>query len=142
MDKVAMGAFTGIVILSIAGTWWYLQNASTFSATNTPQTEETQPPPSDDTPVRHPSSVGASIGDENLVQFDCDGGQSLTAVFARDILGLTLPDGRQIELRQNEVVADMLFHDVSGSIEFRGSDGGASLIEDGETIYADCVARI
>ncbi len=139
MDKIAMGAFTGIIILSMAGAWWYLSEQHTLRAENEAIDQPT--PPSDDTPIRHPNPVGASIGDENLVQFECTEG-IITAVFARDILGLTLPDGRQIELRQNEVVSDMLFHNVDGSIEFRGSDAGASLIENSETTYANCVARI
>lgn len=142
MQNAALGFFAGLVILSMAGAWWYIEK-NTLSATNTPPTSgEEAPPPSDDTPIRHPSPVGASIGDENLVQFDCDDGKSLTAVFARDIVGITLSDGRQMELRQNEVVSDMLFHNLNGTIEFRGSESGARLTEEGETTYANCMARI
>lgn len=123
----------------MAGAWWYLSGREMLRARNDPPAAVV--PPSDDTPIRHPNPVGASIGDENLVQFDCDEG-SITAVFARDILGLTLSDGRQIELRQNEVVSEMLYHNIDGTIEFRGSDAGASFIEGGQTTYTNCIARI
>src|SRR3989344_535051 len=139
MDKIAMGAFTGILILSMAGAWWYLNEQTTLRAQNEPPAIVA---PSDDTPVQHPNSPGASIGDENLVQFECDGGKALTAVFTRDILAITLSDGRQMELREVETASSVRYHNINGSVQFHAAGEGGYLEEGGETTYANCVALI
>ena len=141
MKSAAVGFFVGLVVLSGAGAWWYLADMNTVRTTNEAEQHETQLPPSDDTPVPTSQAPGASIGDENLVQFQCDDGKMLTAVFARDIVGLTLSDGRQMELRHVEGDA-IRYTNPNATIEFgsRGEDG--YLTEGGKTTYDHCVARI
>jgi len=139
MKNAGLGFFAGVVIISMVGAWWYVSN-QTLSAKNEPAAVPA--PPSDDTPMRHPDSPGASIGDENLVQFQCDGGMGFTAVFTRDILALTLSDGRQMELREVETAQSIRYHNLNGSVEFHAVGEGGYLTEDGETTYANCVALI
>ncbi len=94
--------------------------------------EETSPRPTE--------HQGASIGEENLVEFTCAEGKTMTAVFARDILGLTLSDGRQITLRQAESGSGVRYLNNTQTIEFRGQGEKAFLIEGKETTHAECAA--
>lgn len=141
MSKAALGFLVGIAILSIAGAWWYLSERNTMRTTNDARQSE-EAAPSDDTPIQTQQAPGASIGDENLVQFQCDGGLTMTAVFTRDIVGLTLSDGRQLELRQAESGSGIRFVNANESIEFRSKGEDGYLSEGGEITYENCVARI
>lgn len=96
-------------------------------------THEEKPP----APTEH---QGASIGEENLVEFTCAEGKTMTAVFARDILGLTLSDGRQITLREAENGSGIRYLNNTQTIEFRGRGEKAFLIEGKETTHAECAA--
>ncbi len=84
---------------------------------------------------------GASIGEENLVEFACAEAKTMTAVFTRDILGLTLSDGRQITLRQAESDSGIRYLNNTQTIEFRGGGEQASLVEGGGATYANCVTN-
>ena len=141
MKNAALGLFAGVVILSGIGAWWYLSGMNTVRTTNEAERREAETPPSDDTPVPTRQAPGASIGDENLVQFQCDDGKTITAVFARDIVGLTLSDGRQLELRQASG-SDIRYTNPHETLDFgsKGEDGYFS--EGGEVTYEHCVARI
>jgi membrane-bound inhibitor of C-type lysozyme len=122
---------------------WYLANRNTIKTTNTnTDTPQPQEMPSDDTPIPVQQTPGASIGDENLVQFRCDDGKSITAVFARDIVGVTLSDGRQMELRQSASGSGVRFENIDETIEFHGKGEGAFLVEAGVTTYENCVAAL
>jgi len=121
-------------VLILAGGWWYI----TYSANETPMPalqENTNPPR-----PAVPTAPSASIGDENLVEFRCDEGKGMTAVFAREIVGLTLSDGRQIELRQVESGSGIQYASNDGSIELAAKGEGGFLQENGATTYANCVA--
>jgi membrane-bound inhibitor of C-type lysozyme len=129
----------GISVLFAGLAFWYSQS-NTEIARNTdtkPPTpaaavsEEKLPEPS--RPVQ-----GASIGDENAVDFTCAGGTSITAVFTRDIVGLTLSDGRQMTLREASSESGVRYLNNTENIEFRGGDEGASFSENGATTYKDC----
>jgi hypothetical protein len=126
----------GAGALVLAGGWWFL--ASEQTARN-----DSSPAPISEEAAQNagtePIAPGASIGGENLVEFRCDGGNSVTAVFARDIVGLALSDGRQMELRLKEGTESQ-YENLSGTIEFRGVGEGAMLVEGGKTTYANCAA--
>lgn len=101
--------------------------------TETPRDNQTED-------VRVLDAQGAAIGDENLVTFACEGGKTITAVFERDIVGVTLSDGRQLVLRQAESGSGIRYLSNDTSVEFRGKGNEGSLIESGVTTYAGCVA--
>ncbi|MEK7509845.1 MAG: MliC family protein [Patescibacteria group bacterium] len=137
----------GIGALILAGGWWYLARMNTETARNSwqpptsePRTEGPYGPP--------PSAVlehGAGIGKENTVEFACADGKTITAVFARDIVGLTLSDGRQITLREAASAslagqAGIRYLNSTQTIEFRGEGNTASVIENGTTTYTHCIA--
>ncbi|OGG72998.1 hypothetical protein A3A38_01130 [Candidatus Kaiserbacteria bacterium RIFCSPLOWO2_01_FULL_53_17] len=137
----------GIGALILAGGWWYLARVNTETARNGWQ-PPTAPPstkgPSEPPPTSATLEHGASISSENEANFACAQGKSIIAVFARDILALTLSDGRQITLREAESgslagQADIRYLNNTGAVEFRGGDGTASLIENGVTTYTNCV---
>lgn len=130
----------GFVVLISIGTYFLMQEGKTdpYSAPTT----ETRQMGKEETPPDPAEHQGASIGDENLVEFTCAEGKTITAVFARDILGLTLSDGRQITLRQAESGAEVRYLNNTQTIEFRGRDYGALLIEDGVETYKECAVQL
>ncbi len=128
----------GIGAIVLAGGWWYLLKMNTIETTNTAKEESMVS--SDVTPPPVQQAPGASIGDENLVEFNCDSTKKITAVFTRDIVGLTLSDGRQLELRQSESGSGIRFVNPDETVEFHGKGEGAFLMEAGKTTYANCVA--
>ncbi|HWO07029.1 MAG TPA: hypothetical protein VNM40_00420 [Candidatus Paceibacterota bacterium] len=130
----------GIGALILAGGWWYLAQMNTTTAQNEPPAANNAAPRENATNETSPRP-GASIGDENFVEFACDNAKKITAVFARDIVGLTLSDGRQIELRQEPDDA-MRYLNPGATIEFRAVGEGAALIEGGRTTFANCVAML
>lgn len=92
----------------------------------------------EETPPAPTETQGASIGDENLVEFVCADGKTMTAVFTRDIVGLTLSDGRQLTLRQAESGSGIRYLNNTQTIEFRGQGDEAFLIEGETTTYGKC----
>lgn len=136
----AAGALIAIALVAAgAGAWWYAMQPESEPAM--PQTES-KPSESADEPedVRVIDAQGAAIGDENLVNFKCDGGKTITAVFERDKAGITLSDGRQIVLRQSVSGSGIRYLSNDTSIEFRGKGQEGELIENGETTYKGCLA--
>lgn len=129
----------GFVVLISLGTYLLVRQGETdpyISPKAAPiESSKEEAPPQ---PTEH---QGASIGDENLVEFVCAEGKTLTAVFARDILGLTLSDGRQISLRQADVASGVRYLNNTQTIEFRGKEDGAVLAEGGVTTYTNCMAE-
>ncbi len=62
----------------------------------------------------------------------------MTAVFTRDIVALTLSDGRQMTLRQAVSGSGIRYLNNTETIEFRGKGNGGYLMENDKTTYADC----
>ena len=138
--KNAVGALIAIVLVALAaGVWWYYQQPKSESAA--PHTES-KPSERADEPedVRVIDAQGAAIGDENLANFKCDNGKTITAVFERDIVGVTLSDGRQLVLRQAVSGSGIRYLSNDTNIEFRGKGQEGELIENGETTYKGCLA--
>lgn len=125
------------LVLILAGGWWYFAHESDVVVETIQNTETTQET-TESTPSQE--NQGAAIGDENLVTFQCAGGKSITAVFERDIVGLTLSDGRQIVLRQAVSGSGIRYLSNDTKIEFRGKGMDGYLVENGATTYADCKA--
>ena len=133
--------FVGIGAIILAGGWWIAEN-NTETARN-PHSEsmpistgKEESPPEPVAPQQ-----GASIGEENAVEFSCAGGKSFTAVFTRDIVGLTLSDGRQLTLRQAESASGIRYLNNTETIEFRGKGDEAYLEENDTMTYRDCRAQ-
>lgn len=137
--KNAVGALIAIALVAAAaGGWYYLQPKSEGVA---PQTESTSSERADEPEdVRVIDAQGAAIGDENLANFKCDNGKTITAVFERDIVGITLSDGRQLVLRQSVSGSGIRYVSNDTSIEFRGKGQEGELIENGATTYTGCLA--
>lgn len=131
--------FVGIGAIILVGGWWYLAHlnkevveeieAIESRATSIPQIPAT-------------NMQGAAIGGENLVTFTCDGGKTITAVFERDIVGLTLSDGRQVTLREAQSGSGIRYLSNDTTIEFHGKGNEGFLIENGKTTYANCSTSI
>lgn len=130
--------FTGIGALIIIGGWFLLSQ-------KTQEVIEPQPIKENAVEKTTPSSVqeiqGASIGSENEVSFVCDEGKTITAVFARTIVGITLSDGRQIELREAASGSGIRYLNNTETIEFRGQGSEGFLVENGKTTYANCTVK-
>lgn len=129
----------GAVIVLSAGAWWYWNDVETVV---NDRTEPTSGHEESATPQETPTieEQGAAIGDENLVVFRCQGGATITAVFERDIVGLTLSDGRQLVLRQAVSGSGIRYLSNDQKIEFRGKGNESSLAENGMTTFSSCVA--
>lgn len=134
----------GLGVIILAGGWWYLSNKNTTSAersyTVTAPQHETSSEPTAPNPVTE--NQGASIGSENAVEFACAGGKTMTAVFTRDILGLTLSDSRQMTLRQGVSASGIRYLNNTETVEFRGEGNDAYLMENGKITYKDCTAKL
>lgn len=133
-----------VVLLALAGGYWYYTSLNIDVARNdTPPAGSLVPQAGHEELPPEPATVsqGASIGEENAVDFQCADGKSMTAVFARDIVGITLSDGRQITLRQASSGSGIRYLNNTETIEFRGQGQEGFLIEAGETTYAECVAN-
>jgi len=128
------------VLVILGGGWWYYTDMNVEMATNPHETTSTVPTGSHEESPPEPvtENQGASIGSENEVEFTCDAGKSMTAVFTRDIVALTLSDGRQITLRQAVSGSGIRYLNNTETIEFRGKGNDAFLTEGGATTYAGC----
>lgn len=142
MRNTLLIAIAAVVILG--GCWWYYASLNIDVAHNEAQLVGKQLPPTGGHEESPPEPVtqnqGASSGQENTAEFSCAAGKTMTAVFTRDIVGLTLSDGRQIELREATSGSGIRYLNNTGSIEFRGKGDGAYLQEGGTSTYADCTA--
>jgi membrane-bound inhibitor of C-type lysozyme len=130
----------GIGAVILGAGWWYMARSSDEVVKVIDEAEEVRPAAGTDTPTRE--NQGAAIGEENMVEFKCAGGTSITAVFERDIVGVTLSDGRQLVLRQAQSANGIRYLSNDTKIEFRGEGNTGALIENGSTTYADCTASI
>jgi len=129
----------GIGAIVLAGGWWFLARDTTQTVQN-PRNENVIEKSSDTSEVEpRTEEQGAVIGEENLVEFKCDGGKTITAVFERDIVGLTLSDGRQVALREAQSGSGMRYLSNDQRIEFRGQGSKGTLVEEGETTYTNCI---
>ncbi len=133
----------GVGVIILAGGWWYLANRNVETAQNTWQ-PPTSSPSTQGPPGPPPTSAtleqGASIGGENEAEFKCSGGKTITAVFTRDIVALTLSDGRQITLRQAVSGSGIRYLNNTETIEFSGKGNKGLLTENGKMTYSDCTA--
>jgi membrane-bound inhibitor of C-type lysozyme len=136
--------FIGIAGIAIlAGAYWYYTSLNIDVARNEALPPSIRQPVGgheESPPEPVTQNQGASIGDENAVEFRCADGKSMTAVFARDILGLTLSDGRQLELRQAASGSGIRYLNNTETIEFRGKGADAYLQEGSTETYRDCKA--
>lgn len=128
----------GLGAIILGAGWWYMAQSSEQVVEVIRETETT--PQAKQPAEDAKESQGAAIGDENLAEFKCDGGKSITAVFERDIVGVTLSDGRQLVLRQAVGGSGIRYLSNDTKIEFRGKGNEGSLIENGETTYSNCSA--
>ena len=135
----------GIGAIILAGGWmvphfykkWGMNTKTTKNVpTAAPTTRQVAP--TEKQPVTE--NQGAAIGSENTVTFKCDNKKTITAVFERDIVGLTLSDGRQITLRQSISGSGIRYLSNDSKIEFDGKGNEGFLIENGKTTFANCVA--
>lgn len=134
----------GIAVVAIAvifaGGWWYFAQSNKVIVKDIETADES--PLESDASAQPPASQGAAIGDENLANFKCAGGKTITAVFERDIVALTLSDGRQMTLRQATSGSGIRYLSNDTKIEFRGKGNEGSLIENGATTYSGCIASM
>ncbi|MEK7098516.1 MAG: MliC family protein [Patescibacteria group bacterium] len=130
--------FVGIGAIILVGGWWYLAQLNDETIAVIEKAEEQ--PQTENQPAANPKSQGAAIGDENLVTFKCDGGKTITAVFERDIVGLTLSDGRQVTLREARSGSGIRYLSNDQKIEFSGKGNEGALVENGTMTYVNCLA--
>lgn len=133
MRNALFGVTAGLVLV---GTLWFFLGANTSPldsplATTTPVSISTE---------TNRDAQGAAIGEENFVTFSCPDGMSIAAVFERDIVGLTLSDGRHMTLRQAVSGSGIRYLSNDTKIQFTGKDNEATLRENEKTTYANCVA--
>lgn len=124
----------GAIIIAVGS--WFLVTSNTSNARNMPEASSTDVREMPPVPISE--TQGAAIGEENSVDFTCAGGKSMIAIFTRDILALTLSDGRQVTLRQAESGSGISYLNAAASIEFRGKGDEALLQENGATTYSGC----
>lgn len=140
MNKVYVLIAAAVIIA--AGSWWYYTSLNIETARNDALPAAVQPRGGhEESPPDPAVEVSAHGGDENLAEFVCAGGSSMIAVFSRDLVDITLSDGRQLTLSQVESGSGIRYANASGAIEFHSKGEEAFLQEDGETTFADCTIR-
>jgi len=125
--------FVGIGALVIASGWYFLQRE--------PAEEPEQQVAASQQPVTkkaEPVQPGASAGPENEVLFVCDDNKTITAVFTRDIVGITLSDGRQFELRESVSASGAKYEDTSRGLVFWGEGDTAFFEEKSVRTHSNC----
>lgn len=135
--------FIAAAIVVLAGSLWYYTSLNIETAHNDalPPTAIKPTGSHEESPPEVSENVSARAGEDALASFSCKGGTTMTAVFMRDIVDITLSDGRQMTLTQAMSGSGIRYTNESGSIEFRGK-GSDAYLQEGETItYADCVAQ-
>jgi membrane-bound inhibitor of C-type lysozyme len=134
--------FIAAALVLAAGSCWYYTSLNIETAHNDalpPRAQqeggkEESPPPETNT------TVSARGGEEALASYTCAEGKTMTTVFMRDLVDLTLSDGRQLTLTQATSGSGIRYTNSSETIEFRGK-GEDAYLQEGETItYEDCVA--
>ncbi len=136
MQKTALSVGVAVVVLA-ALAWFFLMDKKVTAVPTETQMQSTTTVSSvpDAEPV---AQQGAAIGDENLVTFTCATGKTITAVFERDIVALTLSDGRQMKLRQSRTGSGISYLSNDSSVEFRGKGSEGMLVERGTETYTAC----
>ena len=132
--------FVGVGAIILAGGWWLLSRNDVTAKNEVSAPESQQEKTSTETHTNVIEKQGAATGNENLRTFACDDGKTITAVFVRDIVGLTLSDGRQVELRSHESDDAIEYRSNDSKIEFYGRGNQAFLSESGTVTYA-CTAN-
>ena len=133
--------FVGLGAIILAGGWWYLAHMNTVAAHNADATTSApQQQAQQSKTAPEPENQGAAIGDENTVVFKCDDKKTITAVFERDIVALTLSDGRQITLRQSISGSGIRYQSNDAKVEFNGKGNQGFLLESDKTTFANCIA--
>lgn len=129
----------GLFVIAIASGWYFFAPDGVKEVPETPfiAAPEATVPATNTAAAVTAERPGASSGPENEVRFVCEGDKSLTAVFTRDIAGVTLSDGRQFTLRESPD-APARYEDAYRGIVFWGAADKASLEEGGVTTYRDC----
>lgn len=91
-------------------------------------------------------SPAVSTSPENTVLFTCTDAKSLTAVFKRDMVGVTLSDGRQFELREVRVDDGVRYENTYERTALVGSSNASearvSFEEAGVRTYSNCGAAL
>lgn len=127
----------GAVVLLVGGS--YLTTLNTSSARNSGEIQTETIDDSRGVPQDPISEIqGAAIGEGNEMTFTCAGGKSMTAIFTRDILALTLSDGRQITLRDSSTPTQVRYLNTNASVELRGVGDDVFLQESGVDTYLAC----
>lgn len=127
----------GAIVLVAGG--WYLTTLNTSSARNTGESPIETANDTNEGPKDPISEIqGAAIGEGNEMLFTCAGGKSMTAIFTRDILALTLSDGRQITLRDSSTPTQVRYMNTNASVELHGVGDQVFLEENGATTYFSC----
>ncbi len=141
MKQSGILLIAGLVLTSVL--WMYINNGTVqFRATETsPVNAQLEERPTGDA-KETPALPGASIGEENMVEFRCAAGKGFVAVFARDIVGLTLSDGRQIELRQDASASTVRYYNTTRTILLTSEGDVVNLEESGGTTYRECRAAL
>ena len=125
--------FVGIGALVIAAGWFFLQPEE--ASVQAPREEMQMQKP---VQKEVPTSPGASAGPENEVTFLCKEEKTITAVFTRDIVGVTLEDGRQFELREVVSASGAKYEDKSKGLVFWGEGDTAFFEEKSVRTHTDC----
>lgn len=124
------------VLLSVGGALYWYGQQDTPATAEAPSQAVQVPALEEKEPAAQTPAVSSSP--ENTVTFSCSGGKELTAVFMRDIVGLTLSDGRQFELRQIATESGVKYENAFEKVEFSGTESSTSFFEKGTATYTKC----
>lgn len=127
--------FIGIILVACAiGLFAFLQMSEKKNPV--PEVLQEKKIRMDEVPII--ATQGAAIGKENEVSFTCAGRKSLSAVFERDIVGITLSDGRRMTLRLAPSDTGIRYLSPDANIVFSGRGNEGELTEGGVPTYESC----
>lgn len=109
------------ILIAVGGSVWFLWRDLIFERAAPAVTDQ-----SVETPLE-------------TVNYQCEAGASITARFSRDLVSLSLSDGRSFTLPQIASAPDARYTNEDGTLVFSAKDFGAFLEENGTTTYASCV---
>ncbi len=75
---------------------------------------------------------------QTVFTFSCVGKKTISAVFRPDSVSLTLPKGRELNLRQDTSASGARYRNLDGSIVFWNKGETAFIEENGVATYTDC----
>lgn len=75
----------------------------------------------------------------NAATFNCKGGKTISAAFYQRAVGLSLSDGREIDLEQTISGSGARYANADESIVFWNKGDTAFIQENGKETYSDCV---